>query len=108
MVMYLLMAVAYVLGGALVGTGLYLSRQEDFPSWWQRWMLWPHVEVTPRVVHLQGWACLALGASVLALGFTPVVPEVVGGALVLAAMVAYLVGVLLFGYSAYLSRRQTN
>ena len=108
MVMYLLMAAAYVLGGALLGAGLYLSRQDDFPSWWERWMLWPSVEVTPRVVHTQGWACLALGGSVLALGFTPVVPEVAGGALVLVAIVGYLVGVALFGFSAYLSRRQTN
>ncbi len=108
MVMYLLMAVAYVLGGALVGAGLYLSRQDDFPSWWQRWMLWPLTQVTPRVVHLQGWAGVALGISILALGFTPVVPDVVGGALVLAAMATYLAGVLVYGYSAYLSRRQTN
>jgi hypothetical protein len=108
MVMYLLMAAAYVLGGVLVGAGVYLSRQDDLPRWWERWMPWPHVEVTPRVVHLQGWAVLALGASVLALGFTPVVPEVVGGALVLAAIVAYVVGVALFVYSAYVSRRQTN
>jgi hypothetical protein len=103
--MYLLMAVAYVLGGALVGAGLYLIRQADFPSWWQRWMLWPLVDVTPTVVHLQGWAGVALGASILALGFTPVVPEIVGGVLVLIAMVAYAAGVVVFAYSAYRSRR---
>jgi hypothetical protein len=108
MTMYLLMAVSYVLGGALLGAGLYLSRQDDFPRWWQRWMLWPLLQVTPRMVHLQGWAGVALGGSVLAFGFTPVVPEVVGGALVLTAMVAYLAGAVLFVYSAYLSRRQTN
>jgi len=108
MMMYLLMAVAYVLGGALVGAGLYLVRQDAFPSWWQRWMLWPLVNVTPRVIHLQGWAGVALGASILAVGFTPVVPEIVGGLLVLTAMLAYVAGVALFVYSAYISRRLPN
>ncbi len=108
MVMYLLMALAYVVGGALLGAGLYLGRQDQFPNWWRRWMLWPLVTVTPRVIHLQGWAGVALGASILAVGFTPVVPEIVGGVLVLFAMVAYIGGVVLFLYSAYLSRRQTN
>jgi hypothetical protein len=108
MVMYLGMAGAYVLGGALVGAGLYLSRQDDFPAWWQRWMLWPLVTVSSRVVHLQAWAGIALGGSILAVGFTPVVPEIVGGVLVLVAMLAYLAGVALFAYSAYVSRRQTN
>lgn len=108
MVMYLLMAAAYVVGGALVGAGLYLSRQDDFPSWWQRWMLWPLVTVNSRVVHSHAWAGVALGFSILAVGFTPVVPEMVGGVLVLVAMMAYLAGVALFGYSAYLSRRETN
>ncbi len=98
MVMYLLMALAYVVGGALLGAGLYLGRQDQFPSWWRRWMLWPLVTVTPKVIHLQGWAGVALGASILAVGFT----------LVLFAMVAYIGGVVLFLYSAYLSRRQTN
>ena len=106
--MYLFMAVAYVLGGALLGAGLYLVRRDDFPSWWQDWMLWPLVRVTPRVTHLQGWAGIALGVSILALGFTPVVPEVVGGVLVLLALLAYLAGVALFGYSAYLSQRATG
>ena len=106
--MYLFMAVAYVLGGALLGAGLYLVRRDDFPSWWQDWMLWPLVRVTPRVTHLQGWAAVALGVSILALGFTPVVPEVVGGMLVLLALVAYAAGVALFGYSTYLSRRATG
>src|SRR5260370_39563437 len=108
MVMFLLMALASMVGGALLGAGLYLGRQDQFPSWWRRWMLWPLVTVTPRVIHLQGWAGVALGASILAVGFTPVVPEMVGGVLVLFAMVAYIGGVVLFLYSAYLSRRQTN
>lgn len=106
--MYLFMAVAYVAGGALLGAGLYLTRQDDFPGWWQDWMLWPLVRVTPRVTHLQGWAAVALGVSILALGFTPVVPEIVGGMLVVLAVLAYVVGVALFGYSTYLSRRATG
>ena len=99
--MYLLMGVAYVVGGALLGAGLYLLRHGDVP----RWMLLPFIRATPRVTHLQGWVGVALGASILAVGFTPVVPEVVGGLLVLLAMVAYVVGAVLFAYSAYLSRR---
>jgi hypothetical protein len=106
--MYLFMAVAYVLGGALLGAGLYLVRRDDFPGWWQDWMLWPLVRVTPRVTHLQGLAAVALGVSILALGFTPVVPELVGGILVLLALLAYLAGVALFGYSTYISRRATS
>jgi hypothetical protein len=105
MVMYLLMAAAFVLGGILLGVGLYLTRQDEFPHWWRSWMLWPLVEVTPRVTHLQGWASVALGASVLAIAFTQVVPEIVGGVLVLIAMVGYLAGAALFVYSTYLSRR---
>src|SRR3989475_8157285 len=106
--MSLFRAVVCVLGGALLGAGLYLFRRDDFPSWWQDWMLWPLVRVTPRVTQLQGWAAVALGVSILALGFTPVVPEVVGGMLVLLALVAYAAGVALFGYSTYLSRRATG
>jgi energy-converting hydrogenase Eha subunit A len=68
-------------------------------------MLWPLVEVTPRVTHLQGWAGVALGVSILAIGLTPVVPEILGGVLVLVAMVGYLAGAVLFVYSTYLSRR---
>jgi hypothetical protein len=105
MVMYLLMTAAFVLGGILLGVGLYLTRQDEFPHWWRSWMLWPLVEVTPMVTHLQGWASVALGASVLAIAFTQVVPEIVGGVLVLIAMVGYLSGAVLFVYSAYLSRR---
>ena len=105
MVMYLLMAAAFVLGGVLLGVGLYLTRQDEFPHWWRSWMLWPLVEVTPRVTPLQGWAGAALGVSILAIGLTPVVPEILGGVLVLIAMVGYLAGAVLFVYSTYLSRR---
>jgi hypothetical protein len=106
--MYLFMAVAYVLGGALLGVGLYLTRQDAFPAWWRSWMLWPLIRVTPGVTHLQGWAGVALGLSILAIGFTPLVPELVGGGLVLAAIAGYLVGAFLFVYSTYLSRRMAR
>ena len=102
---YLVMGAAYVLGAALLGLGLYLVRQDGFPDWWKGWMLWPLVAVTPRVTHLQGWAALAIGLSILAIGFTPLVPDLIGGALVLGALVAYVAGVGLFLYSTWLSRR---
>jgi hypothetical protein len=57
------------------------------------------------VAHLQGWAFIGLGASVLAIGFSGIVSEIVGGGLVLLAMVAYVVGAGLFVYSTWLSRR---
>ena len=102
---YLLMAACYVLGGAMLGVGLYLVRRGTFPSWWKGWMLWPLMSVTPTVTQLQGWAAVGLGASILAIGFTPIVPDIVGGLLVIGAMAAYLAGVVLFLYSTWLSRR---
>ncbi|HEX7262913.1 MAG TPA: hypothetical protein VF383_01920 [Candidatus Dormibacteraeota bacterium] len=108
LVTYSLMAFAYVVGAALAGMGFFLTRQGAFPGWWRPWMMWPLVRQTPHVIHLMGWAGIALGASILAIGFTPLVPELLGGVLVLAAMVAYLAGVVLFAYSTYLSRRPTS
>src|SRR5260370_36015053 len=101
MVMYLLMAAAFVLGAVLLGVGLYLTRQDEFPRWWRSWMLWPLLAVPPRVTHLQAWAGVALGVSILAIGLTPVVPEVPGVVLVLVAMVANLAGTALCVYSTY-------
>jgi hypothetical protein len=49
-----------------------------------------------------------LGLSILAIGFTPIVPETAAGGLVLAAMVAYVVAVALFLYSTWLSRRMAR
>jgi hypothetical protein len=48
---------------------------------------------------------IGLGASVLAIGFSTIVSEIVGGGLVLVAMATYLVGAGLFAYSTWLSRR---
>ena len=103
--MYLLMALAYVVGGLLLGAGVYLVRNNAFPSWWPGWLLLPFVRATPRLTHLQGWVGATLGASILAVGFTPVVPDVIGGLLVLGAVVAYIAAVVLFVYSTYISRR---
>jgi hypothetical protein len=104
-VTYVVLGLAYALGGAVLGIGIYLIRHSTFPAWWRRWMLWPLVRVTPSVTHLQGWAGVALGGSILAIGFTAVVPALAGGLLVILAMVGYLAGVVLFLYSTYLSRR---
>jgi hypothetical protein len=102
---YVVIGLAYVVGGALLGAGIYLVMSGNFPGWWKRRMLWPLVRVTPTVAHLQGWAFIGLGASVLAIGFSGIVSEIVGGGLVLLAMVAYVVGAGLFVYSTWLSRR---
>ena len=102
---YLLMGATYVLGGALLGLGVYLARRDSIPDAWLRWMQWPLVEVTPTVTHLQGYAAITLGLSLIALGLTPHVPVLVGGILVLVAVVAYVVTVALFLYSTWLSRR---
>jgi hypothetical protein len=104
-VTYAALGLEFALGGALLGIGIYLIRHSTFPSWWRRWMLWPLVSVTPSVTHLQGWAAVGLGGSILAIGFTPVVPDLAGGVLVLLAMLGYLAGVVLFLYSTWISRR---
>ena len=102
---YVLEGVAYVSGTALIGAGLYLIMRGTFPAWWQRRFLWPLVRVTPTVAHLQGWAAVGLGSSILAIVFTSVAPDGVAGILVLAALAAYLVGLVLFVVSTWLSRR---
>lgn len=104
---YVVEAVAYVGGTALIGAGLYLVMRGRFPGWWERRFLWPLIKVTPRVSHLQGWAAIGVGASMLAIVFTTVAPELAAGALVLLAVLAYLAGLALFLFSAWLSRRPT-
>src|SRR5438477_11316757 len=96
---------AYIFGTVLIGAGLYLVMRGTFPAWWRRRLLWPMVRVTPAVSHLQGWAAIGLGIPVLALVFTTVAPEPVGGLLVVLALPAYLVGTVLFVFSTWLSRR---
>lgn len=105
---YVVEGAAYVSGAVLVGAGLYLIMRGTFPAWWQKRLLWPLVRVTPRVSHLQGWAAIGLGSSILAIVFSSVVPESASGILVLAAMAAYLIGLVLFLISTWLSRRPAS
>lgn len=100
--------VAYVSGACLIGAGLYLILRGNFPAWWQRRLLWPLVHVTPRVSHLQGWAAIGLGASILAIVFSSVFSDSVAGILALFAMTAYLIAVALFLFSTWLSRRPVS
>ena len=97
--------IAYVAGSLLIAAGLYLVLRGSFPGWWRQRLLWPLVRVTPRVSHLQGWAAVALGISIIALVFTTVVSELFGGALVVLALVAYFGAVVLYLFSTWLSRR---
>src|SRR5579864_665612 len=87
---YVVEGIAYVGGAVLIGAGLYLVMRGTFPTWWRQRMLWPLVNVTPRVSHLQGWASVALGVSILAIVFTTVAPDTVAGILVVVAFVTYL------------------
>ncbi|HUY74663.1 MAG TPA: hypothetical protein VMW11_09155 [Candidatus Dormibacteraeota bacterium] len=105
---YVVQGLAYVAGGALLGGGAYLLMRGDFPGWWRERLLWPLAQVTPAVARFQGWAAIGLGLSILAIGFTPIVPKIAAGALVLVAMVAYLAAVALFLYSTWLSRRMAR
>ena len=92
-------------GILLIGAGLYLVLRGTFPAWWRQRMLWPLVRVTPHVAHLQGWAAVALGISILSIVLTTVAPALVAGVLVVFAFVAYLGGVALYLFSTWLSRR---
>jgi len=98
---------ACVAGGLLLGIGLYLVLLGSFPGWWKDWILRPVVRVTPGVARLQGLTAVGIGASMMAVGLTMFVTEFVGGLLVLAAIVAYVIGAALFAYSTWLSRRPT-
>ena len=102
---YVIEGVAYVGGTFLIAAGLYLVMRGTFPDWWRRRLLWPLVHVTPRVSHLQGWAAVAIGISILAIVFTTVAPELVAGILVLSAVFFYVGGLALYVFSAWLSRR---
>ena len=100
--------IAYVSGIMLIGAGLYLVMRRNFPAWWPRRLMWPLVHLTPTVSFLQGLTTIGLGVSILAIVFTTVVPDVAGGLLVLFALAAYLVAVVLFLFSTWLSRRATG
>jgi hypothetical protein len=66
------------------------------------------VRITPTVSHLQGGAALGLGLSILAIVFASTMSEVAAGALVVFALAAYAVGLILFLFSTWLSRRPAS
>ena len=102
---YAVIGFTYMVGGFLLGVGLYLLFLGTFPTWWKDWILRPVVRVTPGVARLQGLTAIGLGASIVAIGLTMFVSQSVGGALVAIAIAAYVVGAALFAYSTWLSRR---
>jgi hypothetical protein len=99
------LGISYAVGGPLLGIGLYLIVTSSLPGWWKEWMLRPIGRATPGVVRLLGLTAIALGASIVVLGLTTFVSDFMGGALVLTALVTYLLGAGLFVYSTWLSRR---
>ena len=101
-------AVAFLSGAFLIGAGLYLVTRGTFPGWWPKRLLWPLVRVTPFVARLQGLTAIALGASILVIVLTSVVPETTGGVLVLVALAVYVVALLVYLFSAWLSRRPAS
>ena len=89
----------------MLGIGLYLLVRGAFPGWWKEWILRPVVRVTAGVARLQGVTAIGLGASLVAIGWSEMVSEHVGGLLVVIALGAYLIGAGIFVYSTWLSRR---
>jgi len=102
---YVVEGVAFLSGACLIGGGLYLAMRGTFPAWWPQRILWPLVRVTPSVARLQGLTAVALGASILTIVLTSIVPQSTGGILVLAALAAYFLALLMFLFSTWLSRR---
>jgi hypothetical protein len=102
---YVVEGVAFVSGALLIGGGLYLLIRGTFPTWWRQRLMWPVVRLTPAVARLQGLTAVGLGASIVMIVFTTIVPPTAGGVLVLVAFAAYLAALALFVFSAWLSRR---
>lgn len=98
---------AYVAGSLMLGMGVFLVLTGHFPAWWRARLLWPVARPTAAVAHVMGLAAILIGASVLAVGFSLILPEVAAGILVLVAIAAYVVGLVLYALSAWISRRHT-
>lgn len=105
---YVVLGLTYLVGGLLLGIGLYLVFLGTFPRWWKDWMLRPVARITPGVARLQGLTAIGLGGSIVAIGLTTFVSEFVGGLLVVIAIAAYLIGAALFVCSTWLSRRPAS
>ena len=103
---WVVLGICYVVGGPLIGVGLYLVIVGSFPGWWRDWMLRPVAHVTHTVARLQGVTAIALGASVVTIGLSTFMSDIAGGALILLSIVTYLIGAGFFVYSTWLSRRQ--
>jgi hypothetical protein len=103
---YVVLVSSCLFGVALFALGLYLVGHRNAPSWMKGGWLWPLNRVTPKISHLQGWAGLAIGTSVIAMGLAALLQDLGGGVLVLLGIAAYLAGFGLYAYSTYLSRRR--
>jgi hypothetical protein len=101
---FVLEMLAYVAGVFIIGGGVWLIMLGGFPGWWKR-VSWPVANPTRGVARLQGIGVVVLGISVIGLVFTNEVSARFGGALVLAALVAYVVALALFVLSTWMSRR---
>ncbi|HSS95260.1 MAG TPA: hypothetical protein VLR46_14900 [Candidatus Dormibacteraeota bacterium] len=103
---YVVLVSSCLFGVALFAGGLYLVGHRTPPSWMKGGWLLPLNRVTPRISHLQGWAVLAIGTSIIAMGLAALLQEMGGGVLVLLGIAAYVAGLGLYAYSTYLSRRR--
>ena len=74
---------ALLMGLASIPFGIWLLKASRLPAWMKGIWKWPlGNNVTPTVIHLQGWAFELAGAAALfasAVVWLPRVPAVVGG-----------------------------
>lgn len=99
---------AYLAGGLILGAGIFLVLSGTFPAWTRDWMLWPVVRLTPTISRLLGGVAIGLGGSILAMVVSTLVSELTGGLLVLLSIAAYVIGLGLFAFSTWLSRRPAS
>lgn len=102
---YVAEGAAYVSGVALIGAGLFLLLRGSFPGWWQRWFAWPLASFRPLVSRLQGAVAIGLGASLMLIVFTNVAAGTLAGILAIVALLAYVLAVLMYLVTIWLSHR---